>query len=155
MIISFTKSQVRGPICLIATIAALLCGCSGGDKQAPVFAVSGTVTYNSQPLDGATVVFLPKSSDADVKPATAVTDSQGAFQLSAAAGEHTVTVTKFASAGGGGAEESMEVAAEKEGSATPDAKSEIPEKYSNPETSGIQETVAESGDNEFKIELTD
>ena len=55
-----------------------LLGCSGGHGTATV---AGTVLYKNQPVDGATVNFLPKGEGPNAKPAHGKTDSSGHFTL--------------------------------------------------------------------------
>ncbi len=157
------RSQLHAslPIWIFATSVLLVAGCSSDDeKLPPVYPVFGTVTYGGQPLAGATVVFR-STADSSAKPAIGLSDAQGRFQLSTfgendgvIAGQHSVSVSKMTSVEGG-EKESMEAAAAAAARNEPEAKSEIPEKYSDPQTSGLQETVKEDGGNEFKFELVD
>lgn len=85
------------------TLAIVLLGISAGCSSKPsnLVKVSGIVTLDGAPLDGAKVTFYPSSGDA---PPSAVTDSAGRFQLEtfdmktlkssegAAPGEYKVTV---------------------------------------------------------------
>jgi hypothetical protein len=94
-------------IILVASrLAALLplAGCTGGDKL-PTVPVTGTVTYNGAPLEGATVSFLPKDQSEGARGASGTTDAQGKFKLEtflagnkmvagALVGEYAVTVSK-------------------------------------------------------------
>lgn len=157
------------PTRLLASLlswAALLVvsGCSGGPDLPETVPVTGTVMYQGEPLAGATVTF--RNSEQGARPATAITDDNGAFQLTtfeegdgAVPGKHVVTVTKMADSGGGsqGTEQSMEEAAaaaeqgEEQASAEP--QSAIPERYGNPDTSDLSYTVKEGETNEFTIEL--
>lgn len=152
------------PMLFVLFFAGLfIVGCSKQDGKLPVYPVTGTVTYQNNPVEGATVIFsIPGNKQA--KAATGLTDSQGRFTLStysngdgAAAGEHQVTVTKY-TGGGGESNESltMEQAAkqaEKKDSSQPASKSELPLKYSEASTSELKFTVSESGENHFEIKL--
>src|SRR6478672_6692857 len=80
-----------------------LIGCSGGHGTATVV---GTVLYKNQPVEGATVNFLPKGETPGAKPAHGRTDSGGHFTLTtyfdptdqpvgALPGEYSVTITKI------------------------------------------------------------
>ncbi len=146
---------------VIASVAlvcpAIVIGCSGGPAANPnrpaTVAVSGTVTYNGQPVDGATVTFLPQKPDGTG--ASGLTDAAGKFTLTAFApgdgavpGSYLVTVIKTEVAGGGAVQEDSE--------ATPAAhKSLLPEKYGNPQGSGFTADVKEGDKNEFTFELKD
>jgi len=147
---------------LVIASVALLCpaivvGCSGGPAANPnrpaTVAVSGTVTYNGQPVDGATVAFLPQKPDGTG--ASGLTDAAGKFTLTAfepgdgaVPGSYLVTVTKTEAQGGGEVQENSE--------ATPTApKSLLPEKYGNPQVSGLTAEVKEGEKTEFVFELKD
>jgi hypothetical protein len=59
----------------LLAVAALLAGCGGEMKVAPV---SGVVTLDGRPLDRASVVFKPEAGG---RPSFGVTDEQGRFIL--------------------------------------------------------------------------
>lgn len=70
--------------------------------------VTGTVTLNGQPLEGALVEFQPESG----RPSSAVTDAEGHYVLlysdgveGAAVGTHTVSITSRRDASGGEGDE--------------------------------------------------
>jgi hypothetical protein len=146
-----------GLVCLVA----LLGGC--GEAKPKLFPAGGTVTYNGEAVAGATVSF--RCDEANTV-ATGITDAQGRFELDtykvgkgAAAGKHTVTVSKASAPSGapaGGM--SMEDAAKQAGPAEePEAEPEgaLPEKYADPAQPLLEFTVSAEGQNDFKIELTD
>ena len=153
----------RAPLALIALTVA---GCSGGGDRLAVSPASGTVTYEGQPVANAQVVFRSKGS---APAATASTAADGRFRLStyeehdgAAPGTYLVTVVKLE--GGATTDPNapfdpvadMEAAAKSANQPAPaPAKSLIPEKYATPSQTPLEFTVQASGNNEFKIELTD
>ncbi|MGB9689601.1 carboxypeptidase-like regulatory domain-containing protein [Thermogutta sp.] len=128
--------------------------------------VSGTVTLDGQPVDGATVVFVPTGTPA--YGAYAVTDAKGHFTLKssetvsgAVPGKYLVQVTKLvtdstkkqfvvaedvehAALASGGSGPSTEVTA---------TRNVLPEKYANPKTSGIEVTVPSEGLQNLEIKL--
>src|SRR5262245_60707077 len=78
-------------------------GCSNPHGLA---SISGTVLYKGQPVDGATVTFLPKSEEPTAKAAHGKSDSRGHFTLTtyfspddqpagAMPGDYAVTITKI------------------------------------------------------------
>ena len=88
---------VRRFVVLAATAAAtaLFVGC---DSKVKLSKVSGVVTLDGKPLDGATVVFHPVEGG---RPATGVTGADGRFSLTtytsgdgAQIGEHKVVISK-------------------------------------------------------------
>ena len=141
----------------------LLAGCSSDGKPQPV-PVSGTVLYKGQPVPGAQVVFLSKGTS---PAAVGNTDDGGNFSLStydeedgAVPGDYSVTVVKMQGSAGADPNAPFDPVADMEAAARntappPPAKSLLPTKYGAAATSGLQFTVAASGSNQFKIELTD
>jgi hypothetical protein len=160
--------------CIVGSLAwAIAFGCSKAPKL-PTVPVSGTVTLDGQPLDGANVAFSPV--DLDGKPANATTDSQGAFRLKtyigasfgqadgALPGEYTVMVSKY-EAQSGTAPTSDEIEARQtamqEAQKTGKPLEQIPtqpklltpEKYCNPKDSGLKATVKSSDNTPFTFDL--
>ena len=161
---------------IAATVAlALVLGCSRGPSRPKTYPVSGTVTMNGQPVEGATVVFVPKavatgaSSSAGgaqaqgPQVATGETDAQGRYELGTFAkgdgaipGEYLVKVFKYPKStvqtGTGGSEEEYQPP-EENAPPPPAPKNLLPEKYANENTSGLSFTV-EPKANTFDIQLT-
>jgi hypothetical protein len=146
---------------LVPLLAVVLpAGCSGA-KTPATSTVKGTVTYNGAPVDGATVVFAPTSTG---KPATAVTDSSGHYELStfgskdgASPGDYTVTVTKTATEGAESnltPEQMNELALQGKPLPGPTTKQLLPQKYAQAATSDLHFTV-KAGANDIPIELKD
>ena len=84
-------------VCLAAL--AFLVGCGGGAADVGAIAVSGTVTLDGQPAEGARVAFSPKTEGG--RAAAGVTDASGRFTLTsvtsgdgALPGSYGVTVSK-------------------------------------------------------------
>jgi hypothetical protein len=136
-------------------LAVALTGC-GADRPQTI-PVTGRVTLDGRPVEGAVVGFLPKGGG---RPATGTTDASGAFTLTtfdegdgALPGVHLVTVTnrsskgKDGAPGGGdseGAERGMTLTGPMGGAGQkqPNAEWLVPEKYSLPRESGLTCTVA-------------
>jgi hypothetical protein len=125
----------------------LLLGCGGSGLE--TVPVTGTVTYNGQPLADAAVAFQP----ADGRAATGITDASGKFTLTtledgdgAIVGEHTVTVSP-----GAGQTAAMPGVDAPVGATQ---KSAIPDRYSNPGMSGLKASVTADGPNDFTFDLT-
>jgi hypothetical protein len=142
--------------CLL--IIAAMHGC--GPSQPSTTKVTGTVTYNGEPVEGATVVFGAASEGG--RAATGVTDSAGKFTLTtfeqgdgAVPGSYTVAISKTETIGGMSAEE--EHAAMEAGEEVEEAETiqHLPEKYLNGPTSGLTAEVTADGRNDFTFELTD
>jgi hypothetical protein len=156
-------------VCL--PLLALVTGC-GGDGLGTV-PVTGTVTLDGQPVEGATVTFTPASETAGTdRSAVGLTDASGKYSLNATGGgegavpgTYSVTITKVegheAEAPAASQEEAMKKMQEQAaqgGSAALMPKPTVmkhllPEKYSAPGTSGFKAEV-KSGSNVFDFPLT-
>jgi len=117
---------------------ALLAGC-GGAADAGTVQVAGTVTVDDKPIAQASVAFIGNEG---ARLASASTDSSGKFKLRAALGKNVVTVAKAPPAGAApvSAPDTMPSEGEyqKLVQAVKANVSEVPEKYGDPKTSGLQ-----------------
>ena len=150
--------QVRLAAVLVAAIGfVLLPGCGQSDawteKRLKVFKVSGIVLLDGQPCADAVVTFF---SDSNPISATGRTNAEGKFQLTtykdadgAVEGGQKITVVKREFV-----EEKTKYDSANERSVAMIPKELLPKKYMTPTTSGIALSVATSGTNDFKVELT-
>lgn len=129
---------------MIYSALLMLAGCGSGVDRPSTAQVEGTVTFDNQPLEGASISFIPQ----DGRPASGFTDAGGHFVLKtfepgdgAILGEHTVIVTKVAADSNSG----DDIYAKQ--------KSVIPEKYGDLKKSGLTATVKPDGGNKFSFEL--
>ena len=146
-----------------------LIGCSGaGGKGPKLFPVKGKVTYKNQPLAGATVQLISRpvqgKQGSGGQLATGITNDQGEYTLStgnrpgAVEGKHQVSITKFAQSQVSAKSltpddmKKMQMEMQKGGKAAYTPKSEIPEKFGNPQTSGLEKTV-DASKNVFDFDL--
>lgn len=157
-------------ICIVSLL--FLTGCTGSkaSDQPKTVEVSGTVKYNNQLVEGATVIF---TAVGESRKANGVTNKEGKFQLStfesedgAVIGDHVVTITKM-EAGVATSKKSDEdlgsnpaglaglSSTEQESSGSDGPKHLLPEKYSKATTSPLKETVTEAGPNKFVFNLAD
>ncbi len=135
-----------------------LVGCGGGETGESLGAtVTGKVTLDGTPVEGATVTFRPTGGDQ--KGAFGRTDAEGNYTLSTSAatvgvapGNYQVTVTKMEVAQSTGPQEG-DPDYTGAPAPTPPPKSLLPEKYSKANTSGLEATVTE-GENNIPLELT-
>lgn len=154
----------------VAAAAIVLGGaCNRGANKPKTYPVTGTVTDNNgQPVAGATVNFTPKEPAAPgqtqgqsgPQAASAVTDEQGRYQIGTFAkgdgalpGEYLVSVTKYEGGGptgGSGSEEEYRPPLPGEEPIVP--KNVLPQKYANPNTSGLSVKV-EAKSNTYDIKL--
>ena len=142
---------------LIATLfVLLLIGCG---ESHDVAAVTGTVTYKGQPVEGATVAF--HGANAKVL-ATGTTDASGKFKLTsyapgdgAAPGSYKVTVTKQQLSGKVATGPlSMEDAA-KQGATAVKETNTLPVKYQAADTTPLNAMVEKGKPNDIPLALTD
>lgn len=160
-------------IAAAACFAALVAGC--GEPHYEHAPVHGKVTYKGKPFAHGSVLFVPTRPmpDGSIQPASGELNAEGAFELKsggepgAVVGEHKVVV--LAVDPGAVAEPAPDVAKVEiigpspSGGPPPSSKSKavkfkfkslVPEKYGDPETTPLVQTV-KPGDNNFDIELTD
>jgi hypothetical protein len=133
---------------------AFFSGCGGADDGR--VSISGTVTLDEKPVEGAMIAFIGGGGGAL---ATASTDKDGKFQTRVALGTNQVTVSKEdASAAAQAAPKSEEdtlmgTDAQYKEQLKSKPKSLVPAKYSNPDTSGLQFEIV-AGMQPMKIPLS-
>lgn len=144
--------------CALAFTLFAAAGCGGGaefgsDRPATVDA-EGVVTLNGEGVEGATVVLAPEFSGANAYTASAVSTSGGAFTLMAfppdegvVPGDYRVGVTKMESTG------PTEPSASHEEAPPATSKNLLPEKFADPNASGLKVTIPAGGTTDLKIEL--
>jgi len=135
-------------------VSALLCaffssGCGNTPEGPNTVPVSGTVTYQGQPLDGANVVFYPTDGSTTLA-SQAVTDASGRFELTThigvgkfkpgiVPGKYAVAITKLDTAG--------------ISSTLTAPKDLLPKKYGDPKTSGLAAEVDAQQENDVTFAL--
>lgn len=144
----------------VSWITAL--GCGSGTGLEGLVSVQGTVTYNGNPVEGATVTFSPVAAGS--KAAVGKTDASGVYSLTTRdpgdgimPGDYTISVSKTEATGGLSLEEAEKWTEENPGKQPPSPKitEHLPAKYKTAKTSGLKATVAESDDNVFDFVLED
>lgn len=131
---------------------AMVPGCGRSVGGSDAVEVTGTVTYQSNPVEGANVIFQPAAGSSQTMGSQAVTDAKGRFTLSThvgggkfkpgiAPGQYVVSITKLDTAG-----ISNTLAAPKD---------LLPKTYGNPKTSGLTAEVALGRENNFEFVLRD
>lgn len=158
-------NRIGGCLLVGAALAPLLAGCgqSVQDPNRPqTVEVTGTVTYNGSPVEGATITFNPATRTAESRGAVGKTDDSGSYQLTtfeaadgAIPASYTVTVAKTETQGALSEEEVNKYYERGETPPKPETKDLLPAKYKTPAESGLTADVTEGGDNVFDFELTD
>lgn len=144
---------------------AMLVGCGEAGIEG-LRSVTGTVTYQGQPVEGAMISFIGEGS---ARPATAVSQAGGKYELftldskGAFPGKYTVTVVKTDAPSeaankdpgidASGRDLSMEQAAASAGKATAAPKDLVPAKYGAAGTSPLKMEVKDSDDNVLDLKL--
>jgi hypothetical protein len=155
------KSTPLKNLSTVALLALLFTGCAGGSADSLALEkVTGVVTLNGAPLEGATVTFAPKTQG--LRTAVGMTDQSGAYALTtlapadgAMAGDYAVIVVKVEAGKTSQTLDANDPNYGKGGAypgASGTAKYITPEKFSSPATSGLTATVKE-GKNEFNFDL--
>lgn len=144
----------------IAALAALmaLAGCGDSLNLVPV---SGTVTYNGKPVEGANVTFMPETGPIG----TGTTDASGKYTLTtegkpgAVVGKHGVMINKSSAVAGASSapspDDMMKMASKMGKGAASMSKPELPVKYSTTQGSGLSADVKADGANTFDFPLAD
>lgn len=135
---------------LLSLLLVLAAGGCGGDDRLETAPVTGTVTYNGDPLQIGSLLFVPvgggPSAQANIEPDGSYT--MGTYDLTDGAipGEHKVMITAITSPGGSGLPEDQI-----DGDGAP--VSVIPEMFGDLEKSGLVVKV-KSGSNNVDFVLT-
>lgn len=133
---------------VLVSLVGLGCARSSNADRPATYAVTGTVTHNGQPVEGATVGFQPSGTSAS---AVGKTDADGNYTLTtfaaddgAIAGEYRVRIFKFENAASASAAEgSSDYVPPVEGENPAAPKNLLPTIYADPATSGLTATVTE------------
>lgn len=124
--------------CLLAILAI---GCAKGAPTDRV-SVSGKVTLNGQPVDGAIVTFASTDSGT---PGAGMTAADGTYKLSVKPGSYAAMVTKFEVPVGSPDQPADEIP----------PKQLLPAKYGSPMQSPLKFEVEKGSPNVFDLPLTD
>jgi hypothetical protein len=148
-------------VCLFCGLSILGSGCGKAPdqweaKRPKVVPASGIVKYSGEPVAGATVVFSPVNAEGIA--ASAITDSAGHFELiafppnkGAVSGQYKVSVTKIEMPAVPKAAKGAEAGHDETPSGPP--KYLIPEKFGDPETSGLSADIPPEGKKDFNITM--
>lgn len=134
-----------GMTCLAVILTGALAGCGGSSDLPDLVPVSGTVTLDGKPLEGASVFFELQDDVEGKKSSFGQTDSSGKYELTfgggtgARPGKHLVKISKQESAGG-----------DAEGSGASEVKQLVPEKYNNKSELTV-EVSADSAEHNFDL----
>ena len=131
----------------VILVSCTLLGCGSGADTARV---TGVVTLDGVPVEGAGVVFMP---DAGGRPANATTDASGRFTVDAPVGPNVVSVTKTRRLGGAPAGEGAEQETAADMGEQAELEYLVPMKYGTPTTSDLKVDVA-TGMQPVTLELT-
>lgn len=156
---------------LLSLTGMVILGC-GNQTPLDTVPVSGRVTLDGTPVEGANVVFAPTSGSGTA--ASGVTDANGRYQLTtsapndgALAGGYAVMISKTVQVGGNPASEAVKPGMSEEeatkaameahvasGEAQAEFEDKLPAKYKDPSASGLKAEVSKEGKMEFNFDLT-
>ena len=165
---SGTSIMKRSTLFLGLLILALVStGC--GPAKLPVVRITGKVTFEGKPVEGASVIFSPMDSEGRL--ASGLTDAkgeflvltQGAVKTGVLPGHYRIAVFKYTLVDArnnpvvlSGESEPFDPSKRTPGSsARPVPKLALPDKYKNAETSGLTAEVTKRGPNVFAFDLTE
>ena len=141
--------------CLVFTLALPWIGCNG-DSRPPTYPVTGKVTWKGQPVEKASVIFVP---DGKGESASAETDAKGVYNLTtfvagdgARPGNYRIKVMKYNMPKSEATTDSRNLTYEEEQKIyndpsvrpTPPPKNSLPANYENETTSGLTHVVGEA-----------
>lgn len=137
---------------LLPTLVIAGCGSTGPVAETvPVVKASGKLTFQGKPLEHYQLMLFPK----DGRPAAGMVDASGNFVLGtnqpgdgAPSGTHRLAVTWVGPPSTDPGQGVMEFAP------PPPPTIRIPDKYADPETSGITVEIPDSGTDSLAIDLT-
>lgn len=156
---------------VLVGVAVTCLGCGGNAGLEGLVKVSGTVTYQGRPVEGATVSFRPVDG---TRAASGRTDSYGRFYLTSLhPGDgafpgaykvsiskvedtdpaHQVTAEEFASMVAGGKAPPRGPTRPNQSKATGGLVYHVPEKYLDADQSNLTAEVTANGENEFVFDL--
>lgn len=135
---------------LLAYVSVLLTGCNPAPTGPATVPVTGEVSLDGKPVEGALVLFFPADKSAGIKTSSAETDAEGKFTLST----HVEGTTYKP----GAQAARYEVAVEKRDQSAPldptiPPKHLLPQRYRDPSTSGLEADVLQDGENRFVFAL--
>lgn len=161
----FMENYLRNSVFLLGMLA--LVGCGSGDDGLPrTVDASGVIMCDGAPLDGATILIV---QDDGKFYARGMSDSQGRFSLDmyeskpgAVPGTYKATVSKTVTVDKATPSKTPKTLAEDaehaaEGDPTQANASwvnDLPEKYNNPQTSGLTLTVPDDGSKNLSLEVS-
>ena len=143
---------------VLVVLSTVLCGCNRNPGLSGLVPVSGVLTHEGNPVEGATIIFGPApGSPAENKAASATTDALGQFTLMTLLpndgvhpGTYQVAVSKTELTGG-----DIVAGSDPKKPKFHDQKriDYLPPKYREAETSGIEITIPPKGTKTIEINL--
>lgn len=151
----------------VATFCLVISGCGGGAEvpkdRVPTHPVSGVVTLDGKPLEGATVTFHAPPSNGmgkAIPSAIGTTDSAGRYKLStwtkddgATPSTYTISIVKYEAPPAAPAATGGEYVPPDPKVKPVAPKALVPPQYLNHQKSGLLADVKATGKNEFNFEL--
>lgn len=136
-------------------------GCGDGNAgRIPTFRVTGKVTHQQQPVEGATVLFAPIGEG---KAATGITDAKGTYKLQtfqagdgAVPGRYKVTISKYdMSTANPDLEDDLAMEMREDTDQIVGPTALLPEKFAEVSSTPFEHEVADNHKNQFDFDLVD
>jgi len=141
-------------------VIVFVSGCGGDVAKQPTVKVTGIVTYEGEPVEGATVVF--GAAAGQERGASGITDATGRFNLTtyekddgAIVGPFTVAIFKTETTGGMSPDEEHKAIAAGQQVKAAETVDKLPAKYKDGPKSGLTADVAADRENHFEFKLAD
>ena len=152
--IDWPRSERIVSLGVVAILAISSLGCGGVAPAPGTVTVSGQITLDGKPVDKAAVGFI---GDEGARLATSSTDNMGKFSIRAAMGKNVVTVAKPSAnptpPPSSDEPQLMPTSGEYQKMVL-NVKSDVPDKYADPKTSGLSVDVATDGMKPSVIDLS-
>jgi hypothetical protein len=155
--LNMRNASMRNLRWFAVVLAVGFTGCGESTEIPGLVPVTGAVTLDGQPLEGAQVVFIPSGTDG--RAASAATDAAGEYSLitsgasGAMPGKYLVIVNYYVGKDGkpiASFEEGMDIT---QLVASGQAKQGLPERYSDDQLTELSYEVKASGDNKYDITM--
>lgn len=151
MCFSIKTRRAAANLFVAAAVALVAASCSKSERYTGTAPVSGKVTYNGQPVEGAAITFISEGAET---PDAAMTAQDGGYTVHVKAGKYTVLVSKT-NAPSTTEPVSMEQAALENDKPAVQATELLPAKYNSVSDSPLKAEVKQNGQNTFDASLSD
>ena len=137
-------------------------GCGKASNLSGLAPAQGVVNYKGDPVEGASITFIPDGATSEQRPAAATTDAGGRFVMmtlqpkdGAFPGQYKVLITKAVPDKVYTQEEIQEFFRQDKPTPLPNYTHQLPEKYAKAETTPLTITLEQKGNTAITFDLVD